>query len=351
MTMILFGLASSSAFAQPDNLSAALTDIAAAKICERLQDRFRGLRGQKVNGESHYTGTLWIHSCKVREHQKQHNVSTMHLGVKGWRWIDREKHKLGAGFNVHDYARFAVDVELTGALSAAYTPAEKKLAIWFQPDGKPKVNFNNIDNIEVEKEGPWASILSGAGALIGNDAEALASEKIASVGEERFTQTLSEGFSASVDFCTGRVHSELGQIEKTTLFSKLEQKQKNEFKSVKLEPLSFLLFGPYGERSSMLDLQIEMKNPATFSHKLICMDDAIKLADAYMKGDGSFPAVNDQQLALKKGEQQDSLRNANQTCPVVAMFATDESVEQSKYFKFRVRDYNDASPLIQCKTN
>ncbi|QJR82628.1 hypothetical protein CA267_018655 [Alteromonas pelagimontana] len=92
-----------------------------------------------------------------------------------------------------------------------------------------------------------------------------------------------------------------------------------------------------------------MEDPANFQNKLICLDDAIRLTKTYMEGDKRTPEVPGLGLAQaddSKGEV--TLRNDQQTCPVVAMFAMDASVKEDALFEFRVRDYSEPTPLMHC---
>ena len=342
-------LLSMPASAQENNLSAALVDVAGAKICDRLENRFRGLQRENAQGEKVYSGTLWIHSCEVSYDSNDQDVMTLELGVKGWRWLEREKEKLGADFNVSEFARFQVDVGLTGRVKTHYDPDAKNFAFWFTPVKAPAVNFDASGDVDVDKEGAWGTVLAGAATLVGQSPDTLADEKLVDKGEQRFSKKMSDGFSAAIDFCSGRVVSELGQLEQTKLFSKLGETQKATYKQVDLDPSSFLLFGPYGEQSKLLDLQLKLDSPADFQNKLICMEDAVELAQAYMEGNDRTPEVPPIKLA-QDGDNNGrvSLRNADKTCPVVALFSTDKSVKERASFEFKVRDYGDTKPLVKC---
>ncbi len=334
--------------AQEDNLAAALVDVAGAKICDRLENRFRGLKRENAQGEQVYSGTLWIHSCSISHDSDDQNMMTLQLGVKGWRWLEREKEKLGADFNVSEFARFQVDVGLTGEVESYYDPEAKHFAFWFQPAEEPKVNFDASGDVDVDKEGMWGTVLAGAATMVGQSPDTLADEKLVEKGAQRFSEKMADGFSAAIDFCSGRVVSELGQMEQASLFSRLGQPQNANYKKVDLDPSSFLLFGPYGEQSELLDLRLRVTNPADFQNKLMCMEDAVKLATAYMKGTDRTPDVPGIKLAKDDNQDEVSLRNSDQTCPVVAMFSTDKSVKKRASFEFKVRDYSEPKPLVKC---
>ncbi|QPG05014.1 hypothetical protein IT774_12785 [Salinimonas marina] len=334
--------------AQESNLPAALVDVAGARICDRLENRFRGLQRQNDQGEQVYSGTLWIHSCSVSHDDDDQDKMTLELGVKGWRWLERDKEKLGADFNVSEFARFQVEVGLTGQVKSYYDPAAKNFAFWFKPVEEPKVMFDASGDVDVDKEGLWGTVLAGAATMVGESPDTLADEKLVAKGAQKFSQKMADGFSAAIDFCSGRVVSELGQVEQARLFSRLKQPQKAKYKKVDLAPSSFLLFGPYGQQSEHLDLSLQVDNPADFQNKLMCMEDAVTLANAYMKGNDRTPDVPGIKLVKDDNTEEVSLRNSDQTCPVVAMFSTDKSVKKRASFAFKVRDHSEPKPLMKC---
>lgn len=354
-TLFMTGIAVLSLFslgtpAQDNNLSAALVDVAGAKICNRLTDSFRGIQRNNSQGERVYSGTLWIHACEVSYDSDNQDIMTLQLGFKGWRWLNREKEKLGADFSVSEFARFQVDVGLTGRVKSHYEPDANQFALWFKPVKAPQVNFEASGDVDVDKEGMWGTVLAGAATLLGQSPDTLADQKLVDQGEQQFTKKMAEGFSTAIDFCSGRSVSELGQIEKATLYSRLSSSQSASFKQVDLTPASFLLFGPYGEQSEMLDLQLRVANPADFQNKLICLEDAVQLAQAYMEGNNRTPDVPSIKLVKNDASEGEmSLRNETQTCPVVALFSTDKSLEKRTSLEFRVRDYSAPQPLMSCK--
>ncbi|MCU7553980.1 hypothetical protein OCL06_05150 [Alteromonas sp. ASW11-19] len=353
-TLIMTGIAALGMFSMPtpaqdNNLSAALVDIAGAKICNRLENRFKGIQRENSQGKQVYSGTLWIHSCEVNYDGDDQDIMTLQLGVKGWRWLNRDKETMGADFSVSEFARFQVDVGLTGRIKSHYAPDANNFALWFKPVKPPQVNFNASGDVDVNKEGMWGTVLAGAATLVGQSPDTLADKKLVDKGEQLFTKKMDEGFSTAIDFCSGRIISELGQTDQATLFSRLNENPEASYKQVELVPSSFLLFGPYGDQSELLDLQLRLDNPADFKNKLICMEDAVELAQAYMQGDNRSPEVPGIKLAKDESDEGGiALRNEAQTCPVVAMFSTDKSMEQRTSLEFKVRDYSDPQPLMKC---
>ena len=338
-----------SALAESDNLSAAAADVAGKKICDRLQHRFRGLQNKKENGKEAYIGTLWIHSCDVAYDESQQNTMTLSLGINGWRWLDREKDVLGADYSTDEFARFEVDVDLTGEVITQYEPQSKRLALWFRPFNSPEVDFKASGDVDIDKESMWGSALAGAATLVGQSPDTIADEKLAQKGEQRFMDKIAEGFSAAIDLCSGEVVSELGQPDQKKLLGKLDTKQTSDFKNVDLAPSTFLLFGPYGEQSPALNLVLRQDKSDNFQSKLLCVDDAVKLAKAYMAGSDRTPDVPSVEMIRKDTENRDiSLTGKNQNCPVVAMFASDKNVKKHAAFKFKVRDNDDPQPLAVC---
>ncbi|QJR82630.1 hypothetical protein CA267_018665 [Alteromonas pelagimontana] len=169
-------MSSAPALTESEHLSAALVDIAGKRICDRLQNRYRGLKRDLPGGATAYSGTLWIHSCEVEYNEKQQDIITLLLGIEGWRWLYREKEKLGAEFKVSEFAQFQVDISLQGRVAAKYDPQAKRLAMWLKPTETPEVNFKASGDVDVEKEGMWGAVLAGAASLIGQSPDTLADE-------------------------------------------------------------------------------------------------------------------------------------------------------------------------------
>lgn len=348
-TICLGGLSTPS-LAQQHNLSAAVADFAGAKICDRLKNRFRGLQRTNAQGDKVYSGTLWIHACEVTYDPNDQNVMTLDLGIKGWRWLEREKEKLGASFNVDEFVRFEINTELTGRTRPFYAPEDKKLAFWFTPVEPPEVNFKSVGDVDVDKEGMWGVALAGAATLIGESPDTVADQKLVDKAEQRFSQKMSDGFSAAIDLCSGRIVSALGQLDQATLFTKLDSQQNTSFKQVELAPSSFLLFGPYGEQSQSLDLELQLGKATHVQHRLICAKDAIQLAQAYMKGNNRTPEVPELDLVKENIDGgKVSMQSGAQSCPVVTMLSTDDTVAERSAFKYKVVGFDDPQPLLQCE--
>ena len=343
-------LYSQTAHAGSENLTAALTDVAGKKICDRLQNRFRGLQHQTKDKEKAYIGTLWIHSCQITYDNNQQDTMTLDLGIKGWRWLNKEKGVLGADFSTDEFARFGVDVALKGQVVASYEPGTKRLAFWFKPTQSPEVEFKASGDVDVDKESLWGTALAGAATLIGQSPDTQADEKLASKGEQRFTDKMSEGFSAAIDFCSGRVYSSLGQPDKNTLFNKLSEQQKSAYESVDLAPSTFLLFGPYGEQSQSLELLLKQEKSEEFRSRLVCVEDAVTLAKAYMEGTDRTPEVPGiDTIRESSTDGAVSVGNKSENCPVVVMFAADKSVKKNALFQFKVQRYDENKPLAVCE--
>ena len=110
-----------------------------------------------------------------------------------------------------------------------------------------------------------------------------------------------------------------------------------------------MLFGPYGEQSPALNLVLRQDSSDEFKSKLLCVDDAVKLAEAYMTGSDRTPDVPSIDIVRENTENGDiSLTGKHQNCPVVAMFASDKNVKKHAAFKFKVQDNDHPQPLAVC---
>lgn len=121
---------------------AALTDVAANRACDRLENQFRSLEDEGRSGQPSVTGTLWIKNCRAQSIEGDSRGIALYIDAAGWRWIYREKEKLGAEFEVSDYAKFEVAVEINGRLDAVHDPKAKVMVLWFLPMGEPGVRFS-----------------------------------------------------------------------------------------------------------------------------------------------------------------------------------------------------------------
>ena len=97
------------------DLRVMLAEIVAAHACERIENRFLGLRGEKRKDLT--TGTLWLRECTITN--RGTNV-TLVLGGQGWQWTEKKQQKAGAEFEVRDYVKFDVKATIHGAIDIGY---------------------------------------------------------------------------------------------------------------------------------------------------------------------------------------------------------------------------------------
>lgn len=343
--MMCCALGSSAQTTDDSNFMAALTDVAANRACDRLENQFRGLEFEGRDGQPSVTGTLWIKNCRAQNVEGDPRGIALSINAVGWRWIYREKEKLGAEFEVSDYAKFEVAVKINGRLDAVYDPKAKVMVLWFLPKGEPGIRFSQVGDIDVDEEGLWASVLGGVASVFIHSPEKLASETIQQMGRKKLEQKLTEGFSVAADFCTGQTFMKLAKLSKEQLISSVEQKPPGETKRVHMHPEGLIIAGPFNAESETLQIKVNGTSANQLQARLICLDFAERLAEMFIK-DKSLP--DDRILATNEGGSLLTVEAAPGNCPVALVARPAGKTERPFNFSYRVTEQRPMMPLADC---
>lgn len=341
-----------SADSQDRNLLLALSRVAGMRVCDRMRNRFRTLTAAGRDNEPASSGTLWIEECVA---DSQGTRLSMSLGGQGWRWIYRKKRQAGAEFTVGQYVAFAVNIGVEGTIDAAYDPEKDIFNFWYRPSSEPDVSFRPLGDVEVNPEGLWSSVVGTAASLVSRSPEARAREQVQSRGRETFKKRFSRGYSATLDFCTGRVdmgfginaeNKENGATDSSQLGADGDD-QAGEATPAYMHPGGLILDGPHDVDPSEFAVTIESDGPLDAA--LICVGEATRLARAFLD-DQQLPEVEALTSTQGRSPAELQIQQSFVSCPVVMAFrAVPGSPEQAFGFQYQVESAPMMEPAQQCK--
>nr|WP_136252773.1 hypothetical protein [Ningiella ruwaisensis] len=332
------------------DFEAVLSDVAAAKICEQLDNRFREIEGLDTQGNSVISGTLWVADCVAQTNLQAPEKLTLNLQLEGWRWLNRNSSKLGADFKVNEVVRFTVKVIFEGAISSDYSAQDKIMYIRYHPYNEVQIDFKVAGDVDVDKQSVWSSFVSGAATMVGQSPDSIADERFDKIGEKRFKQKLEDGVSMAYSLCTGERIVELGQLDSNALKQALINRKESDVKPVALPSSSILLFGPYSSSSDHIDIVIESETHEPVETLFLCQNDAVKIARDYMQGNARSPIVPAAlRSASDKYAKAFSNRNENDDCPVIGLLRTKSAQAAVVDFKFSVANRGKPEGFLRCE--
>lgn len=257
------------------DLRVMLSDVASAKACEMIEGQFRGTRDKDRPGV--VTGVLWIRECKITNDDTR---VEFRLAGNGWQWSDQKKTKAGGTFHVRQYVRFAVDVRLPGAFDIAYDRKDHVVSLWFTPSGPPKIDFKPVGDLEVDREGAWASVVGALGSVFAASPEKLAAKDARKQGTGQFETTLADGLAVTIDLCTGLSRFNLGRPQK----GEMTRPDVGEtfHVPVEIQPGGVMLAGPQLASNGMT---VHAETTAGAARlELMCAQQAEEVAAAFVAG-------------------------------------------------------------------
>jgi hypothetical protein len=186
-----------------------VAELVGAKACGMLRDGFHGLRSPDDPGV--VVGVLWLRGCDITNDGVH---LAFHLTGNGWIWVDQSKDKHGGTFVVRQYVRFSVETTVHGAIDLAYAREPHIVSLWFTPDRPPQVAFATIGGVDVDSDGVWSSVIGAIGTTLGSSPDDAAATEAKSQGTHEIGVQLANGFSVTIDLCTGRRRAHLGRPPK-----------------------------------------------------------------------------------------------------------------------------------------
>lgn len=292
-----------------------LQDVLAYQLCSRLGGQILSLTtgGDPTvpggEGEEIIEGRLWLEQCNATS---QGNRLTMELGGRGWRWVSRERSKLGATFDLEQYVRFELDLAAVFDVGSEYARDHQMLIVWLRPRKVTKVNVVPIGEVEVEEEGAWAEVVGTAAGLFGAGTGERAAESVAEEGEVKFGRSLGEGFTIAVDLCTGSSLTErdlLSAEEVTSRRRELEDLQG----AARIFAGGLDVAGPVENAPIAFDLVARAGSGGRA--RLYCELEAAQILGAYLEGN-ELPTLEPLAETLISSTSPSRIDAPDATCPV-----------------------------------
>lgn len=345
-----------------NNLRQLLVDLTAANLCRRVEGSIIPLPGKaKEGGKIASAGLFWAEKCSIDETDPTH----LHILVdgKGWFWVSTESTSAGAKFDVADYARFEINLDMVATTDLAYHAQRHIVTGWLKPTEPVKANLRVIESVAVDPQGVWAEILGGVASVVGKSPGERAQQGITEEGTSKLQNKLAEGLSVAMNLCTGRRATHLGLLPPGEMpeiaFDPVGERPKGSGR-VTLQRGGLMLFGPFHpevrgevveEQPKVRELvaRIAMKSDGAVAAALTCEEEARHVFNRYMH-EPSPPKLSTLDRGVIIGNQETvDIRLETQDCPIVVMVRPAESRDEPITFEWTV--FNPGSrfePLVHC---
>jgi hypothetical protein len=290
-----------------NDLRVMLSDVASAKACEMIEGQFRGTRDK--DRPDVVTGVLWIRECKITNDGTR---VEFRLAGNGWQWSDQKKKKAGGTFHVRQYVRFHVDILIPGAFDMAYDRKDHVVSLWFTPGAVPKIDFEPVGDIDVDRETAWASVIGALGSVFASSPEELANKDARKQGTGQFETTLADGLAVTIDLCSGLSRFNLGRPRKGEM-TKPDVGETLRV-PVEIQPGGVMLAGPQLAKNGMT-VHAETTTGAA-RLEIMCAKQAEEVAAAFVAG---REAAASQVLGAADVRGKATIKIKPASCPVVGV--------------------------------
>ncbi len=282
-----------------------VTELTSSQACERLRGGFHGLRSP--DHADVVSGVLWIRECEISSHGAQ---LELHVAGTGWTWVDTTKHSHGGTFVVQQYVRFHISATLDGALDIAYARTDHVMTLWFTPTHHPEVEFTVLDDLHVDREGAWSSVIGAIGTVVAESPAGVAHDQANTQGTQALETQLANGFAVTVNLCTGLTRVGLGRPVKGQMSA--ADVGETERVPVEIQPGGVIMTGPQRAGDGM-NVDIEVSAGAV-RFTAACAADADEVATEFLAGHAiPSPAA----LGSVDARTKARLRIKPTSCPVV----------------------------------
>ncbi|HUS66381.1 MAG TPA: hypothetical protein VMZ28_17635 [Kofleriaceae bacterium] len=328
---------------QDENLRVLVAELTAAKSCEMIKGQFRGLKDRK--DPKKVTGVVWIRECRVT-HGGGTGV-TFHLGGNGWQWVEVVKKKAGATFDLRQYVRFEMQLEVTGTLDLGYEPKSHIVTFWFTPKSEPAVRFEPIGEVDMDEEGTWSAVVGAMSVVTGETIDGRAEKESKKNGTKAFRGAFADGFAVTMDLCKGLSRFGLERPEIGTMVAPDPGESKSV--AIELNPGGLMLFGPYeAPRGMTIDVTAREGEVQT---DLICQEEAEELAEVFLSGADAVPPTRT--LSANSVAGREKLKARAGKCKVVVMARTPPGAKKPVTFDWLrpPKEHSRATmggPILQC---
>lgn len=337
-----------------DDLRELLIDLTAYQACERIKGRFSTLSAQGASPEGSSdpaVGVFWIQDCTAKQIDAQHLSIT--LSGKGWRWISREKENAGAKFIIDENVRFNVQISMVGTLDMEYSKQNHVVTSWMIPTQPVEANFQVSQDIDVDAEGIWGSIVGGAASLIGKSPEARAKKTINKKGSSKIESKLSHGLTLVLDLCTGQRYTKFGKLAAGELPDTATPAEGKNFQvnnRAQLHAKGLVLSGPFETTQPVIAKLSLAKVGGGVHAALVCKQQAEVLANQYLAGEtlGEIDTLTEQQVTKTAPVTLEAEPSVN--CPVMLVMRPMNDHKDPVTLNYRVFHEGDTQkPLVSCK--
>jgi hypothetical protein len=329
--------------AQDSKLRVMVAELAAARACEMIRGQFRGLRA--ADRPDTVTGVFWIRGCRIT--QRGTHV-TFHLSGHGWQWVEAAKKKAGGSFALRQYVRFSLATAISGALDVAYDTSSHVVSFWFTVKGTPEIQFSPLEKVDIDTEGAWSWIVGALGSAFASSPDDTAREESEKSGAREFRKSFAEGFSVTVNLCTGLQRFGLERPRQGRMVAPDAGETRDV--PVELRPGGLLVAGPHIARRGM-SVQVHAHAGAVHT-ELVCRDRAEALARAYLEGKGRWPHGRALAVATVSRARASTLRSRPAACPVMVVAWPAPGSRRPVRFDYRRPPSETAraagGPIIQC---
>jgi hypothetical protein len=278
-------------------LHALIVELAGAKVCDMLRDRWTGIRDAE---RATVTGTLWIRGCNESVDRDQIDVQ---VSGTGWQWLDlANKTYVRRGTE-----RFDFTSELRGTVTVSYDPRTKAAALAFRASDLPHVMLvprAAVSGTPMARD-QLRNVVLGAivGAVAGRRTPAATDPMV-------WDQLGSFDITANFPLCAGGWDVSVGSRTQAPELA-------GQPAPIDLGPGGLALYGPL-RATDAVTIVADAEGGAPRA-SLMCADDASRLANAYL---ASTPLPARPTLASTVVNGQATLRVEWPHCPVVLVVAS-----------------------------
>ncbi len=288
------------------DIRALVNDLIAGKVCDQIKNRFSGIKDAKrINT---LVGTMWIQGCSIANEGSHLAIAASGMG---WEWVDRTQKKAGGTFVVRQYVKFSVTTKLSGTADLAYDQTDHVASLWYTPTGPADVQFKPINEIEVDRDGAWSSIIAGAGSLVGSSPEEAVGKAAVEKGTSAIALANAKGLSIAIDLCTNTVRMSAMRQPK----GKMPKPSIGESERIEAEVQNFgvMIFGPYPATAGMT-IDVDVKGGSAQLY-LACLDQGDVVAQAFLDAKPNTARPLAGEVISGKGV----LHAPKERCPVVVI--------------------------------
>ncbi len=334
------------------NMRALALDLAAGRICDELkllpvvQDPL-GAGAQTAQAPN--IGRLWVRECAASH---ENGALALRLAGLGWTWIDQSQAgPFGTSFTARGHLGFDYEVGLTGDVDSAYDPERRVLSVWLTPSEPAAARIEPRRAVSVRAEGDWSELLSVVGGLVGAPVTGPgpATTVLRREGAGRMRQRLSQGFTFTVDLCSGQRDALLGplaggQTPERPYADDGGRWLANERTQLRRGGLDAV--GPFEMGDATLQLDVDVEDGPGVNLWAYCADDAERLLERYVsRGRGDFDDAS--AVFSHRASPGPSRAAITARCPVVLL---GEPMDGVTTYRFRVRLVGvEATTPLRCE--